>query len=127
MNARTPPSARTFDCVVCGSCVADILVRPVSLNTAIGGGRLFPVEPIEITTGGIALNAGIAPSRLGMRAAVFSYVGHDSWGSVIRERLQAEGIDVGRLTTHPTAPTSTTVAPDRSQWRAELRPLRRSP
>jgi hypothetical protein len=43
-----------FDCVLCGSCVADILVRPVPLDVPVGHGRLFHVQPIEVTTGGIA-------------------------------------------------------------------------
>ena len=60
---------KTIDCVVCGSCVVDILVRPVPLETAIGGGRLVAVDPIEVTTGGIVSNAGIAMSRLCMTAS----------------------------------------------------------
>ncbi|MFM8892004.1 MAG: hypothetical protein ACKOTB_10365, partial [Planctomycetia bacterium] len=52
--------AREFDCVVCGTCVADIIVRPVPLATAVGGGRLFHVDPIDATVGGIVCNSGTA-------------------------------------------------------------------
>jgi sugar/nucleoside kinase (ribokinase family) len=101
---------KTIDCVLCGSCVVDILVRPVPLESAIGGGRLFEVDPIQITTGGIVSNAGIAMARLGMRVAAFSYVGNDHWASIIRSQYQAEGIDAACLLTHPTEATSTTAA-----------------
>ena len=100
---------RNFDCVVCGSCVVDILVRPFSLFSPTGGGRLFEVEPIEMTTGGIVCNAGVAMARLGMKVAAFSYVGDDVWAPLIRQRLQAEGVDVCRLLTHPTGASSTTA------------------
>ena len=100
---------KDFDCVLCGSCVADILVRPVPLETPIGGGRLLHAEPIEVTTGGIVSNSGIAMARLGMKIAGFSYVGRDDWAAVIRRRLENEGVDCGRLLTHPTAATSTTA------------------
>ena len=56
----------TFDCVLCGSCVVDMLVRPVTLDSPIGGGRLLHVDPIELTSGGIVSNAGIAMARLGL-------------------------------------------------------------
>ena len=45
---------KTLDCVLCGSCVVDILVRPVPLETPIGEGRLLLAEPITVTTGSIA-------------------------------------------------------------------------
>lgn len=98
-----------FDCVLCGSCVADLLVRPVPLEVPVGAGRLFSAQPIEVVTGGIVCNAGIALARLGMKAAAFTYVGRDDWGAIIRRRLEAEGVDCGRLLTHPTAATSTTA------------------
>lgn len=101
---------KDLDCVICGSCVVDVLVRPVPLEVPIGGGRLFETEPLEITTGGIVSNAGIAMSRLGMKAAAFSYVGCDQWAAVIRDRYQEEGIDTSGLQTHPTGATSTTAA-----------------
>ena len=52
--------SKLFDCVVAGTCVADILVRPVPLEAPIGGGRLFHVDPVEVTTGGIVCNTGVA-------------------------------------------------------------------
>ena len=100
---------KTIDCVLCGSCVVDILVRPVPLEVAIGGGRLIQTDPIEITTGGIVSNAGIALARLGMRAVAFSYVGRDDWAAVIQKKLAHEGVDVQHLMTHPTGATSTTA------------------
>ncbi len=100
---------KQFDCVLCGSCVADLLVRPVPLEVPIGGGRLFKTQPIEVVTGGIVCNAGIALARLGMKAAAFTYVGRDDWGTIVRRRLEAEGVDCSRLLTHPTAATSTTA------------------
>jgi len=101
--------AQDFDCVLIGSCVADLLVRPVPLETPVGAGRLFAAQPIEVVTGGIVCNAGIALARLGMKAAAFTYVGGDDWGAIIRRRLEQEGVDCSLLLTHPTAATSTTA------------------
>ncbi|NIP84820.1 MAG: hypothetical protein GTO03_04385, partial [Planctomycetales bacterium] len=109
----------SFDCVVCGSCVVDILVRPVPLETPIGQGQLMAVQPIQLTTGGIVSNAGIAMARLGMRVAAFSYVGDDHWATVIRDRYREEGLASESLETLPQAATSTTaVLIDRSGERS---------
>ncbi len=98
-----------IDCIVCGTCVADILVRPVPLSQPVGGGRLFHVEPIEVTTGGIVCNSGTAMQRLGLHVAASSLVGDDLWGSVVRSRLAAEGIDTAAIEPHATLATSTTA------------------
>jgi sugar/nucleoside kinase (ribokinase family) len=100
---------KLIDCVVVGSCVVDVLCRPVSLNEPIGGGRLIESEPLRLTTGGIVSNAGIAMARLGMRIAAFTYVGDDEWADVIRSQYAAEGIDTSALTTYPGGATSTTA------------------
>ncbi len=100
---------KDLDCIVCGSCVVDVLVRPVDLDAPIGGGRLVQSEPLVLTTGGIVSNTGIAMARLGMRIGAFSYVGDDPWAEVIRRRYAAEGLDVTGLATHPTGATSTTA------------------
>ena len=102
-------SSGRFDCAVVGTCVADILVRPVTLGAAVGGGRLFHVDPIEVTTGGIVCNTGIGLARLGLSVAAASLVGDDPWAGLIRERLVAEGIDAGGVEAAPGQATSTTA------------------
>lgn len=98
-----------IDCIVCGTCVADILVRPVPLSQPVGGGRLFHVEPIEVTTGGIVCNSGTAMQRLGLRVAASSLVGDDLWGGVVRSRLAGEGIETAAIESHSSLATSTTA------------------
>ena len=105
----TNPSEREFDCVVVGSCVVDLLCRPVDLNQAIGAGTLHRTEPLRVVAGGITANAGIGMARLGMRTAVCSYVGNDAWQSVVRDIFEADGVDTTHLVVHPTEATSTTV------------------
>ncbi len=100
---------KDIDCVVCGSCTVDVLVRPFPLDKSIGTSRLLRVDPIQATTGGIVSNSGTALSRLGMRVAALTYVGDDAWATVVRRKYQSEGIDTSRLITHASAPTSATV------------------
>lgn len=100
----------TFDCIVCGSCVLDILIRPVPLTEPIGEGTLVDVEPIEVAPGGIVSNAGIALARLGMNVAAMSYVGDDEWGELLRRRCGAEGIEIRYLIPFPDIPSSVTAA-----------------
>lgn len=99
----------TFDCIICGSCVVDILVRPIALDKPIGGGQLIEVEPIELCPGGIVSNSGTAMARLGMSVAAFSYLGQDDWATLIRQRYELEGINASAMLTHPTAATSTSA------------------
>ena len=100
---------KDFDCILCGSCVTDILCRPVCLDVPIGGGQLLLTEPLRVTTGGIVSNSGVAMARMGMKAAAFTYVGRDEWAKLIRGHFEAEGLDCIGVLEHPTAPTSTTV------------------
>jgi sugar/nucleoside kinase (ribokinase family) len=100
---------KEFDCVVCGSCVVDVLVRPVELDAPIGAGRLIRSEPLVLTTGGIVSNAGITMARLGMKAAAFTYVGDDPWADILRRRYEAEGLDSSSIIVRSDAATSTSA------------------
>lgn len=102
-------SAKDFDCVVVGSCVVDVVVRPVPLEAAIGRGALVDTEPLVLTTGGIVSNAAITLARLGMRAAAFTYLGDDEWAEVIRRRFAAEGVDTTAVATNAERGTSASV------------------
>lgn len=100
---------KDIDCVVCGSCVVDVLVRPFDLSQPVGAGKLLRSEPLKATTGGIVSNAGITMARLGMKLAALTYVGADPWADIIRSRYAAEGIDVSRLVAREDAATSTSA------------------
>jgi sugar/nucleoside kinase (ribokinase family) len=100
---------KDIDCIVCGSCVVDVLVRPVPLDLPIGGGKLIRSEPLILTTGGIVSNSGITMARLGMRVAAFTYVGDDPWADVIRQRYADEGLDASGLITRGDDATSTSA------------------
>ena len=102
--------SKLFDCVVAGTCVADILVRPVPLEAPIGGGRLFHVDPVEVTTGGIVCNTGVALRRLGASVEAAAVVGEDLWAGEIRSRLAAAGVGTTAIESRPGATTSTTAA-----------------
>lgn len=101
--------AREMDCIVCGSCVVDLLCRPVNLDRPIGRGVMHEADGLVLTGGGISLNAGVTMARLGMQVGLLSYVGNDAWSTVVRDLLKTEGIDDTTLMVHPTEPTSTTV------------------
>ncbi|MFM7243159.1 MAG: carbohydrate kinase family protein, partial [Planctomycetaceae bacterium] len=102
-------SNRTIDCVVCGTCVADLLVRPVPLDQPVGGGRLFHVDPVEVTTGGIVCNTGVAMQRLGAAVEAVALVGDDLWGGEIVRRLAAEGVGTSGVEQRANGATSTTA------------------
>src|SRR5919108_6368074 len=100
---------KAFDCVVVGSCVVDVLARPVPLTQPIGGGRVIESDPLRLTTGGIVSNADITMARVGMRVAAFTYVGDDEWADVIRRHYAAEAVDTAHLVTRADSATSTTA------------------
>ncbi len=100
---------KTIDCVVVGSCVVDVLARPVPLDVPIGPDRLVECEPLGLMTGGIVSNAGITMARLGLRVAAFTYVGDDPWGEIVLRRYAAEGIDTSAISTRPDRATSTSA------------------
>ena len=87
---------KTIDCIVCGTCTVDIMVKPFPVDSAIGGGKLVRVDPIEATTGGIVSNSGMTLARLGMRVTAFTYVGDDEWAPIVKSKHQAEGIGMAR-------------------------------
>lgn len=101
--------AEQFDCLIVGTAVADVLVRPVPLTVPVGGGRLLPAEPLAVTTGGLVCNTSVGMRRLGMHVAAASLVGEDLWAATIRNSLAREGIDTAGLETWPSVATSSTA------------------
>lgn len=101
--------SKTIDCITAGSCVLDILAHPVNLDVPLSSQPVHRIKPMQLTCGGLSCNSGIALSRLGCRTSIFTYVGNDPWGEMVRNMLSREKLDTTLLMTHPTEPTSTTV------------------
>ena len=98
-----------FEVVVCGLATVDIVTRPVPLSEPIGRANLVIADRIELTTGGLVSNSGIALSRLGIHTAAVACVGKDVWADVIRRQYQSAGLATTHLIEHPTASTSATI------------------
>lgn len=70
--------------------------------------RLAPGETadrFEVHAGGALANAAVAVARTGAPVELAGGVGADDFGELLRERLAAEGVGLGRLLTTPDAPT----------------------
>ncbi|MBL4701349.1 MAG: carbohydrate kinase family protein [Phycisphaeraceae bacterium] len=100
---------KSIDCIVAGSCVLDILAHPLRLDVPLSSAAVHRISPMQLTGGGLTCNSSITLARLGHVAKVFTYVGNDPWGKMVRDVLTAENVQTDLLMTHPTEPTSTTV------------------
>lgn len=99
----------TIDCITAGSCVLDILAHPVNLHEPLITKPVHRISPMQLACGGLSCNSGIALAKLGCKTGIFTYVGNDPWGQMIRSMLDEVHVDTTLLLTHPIEPTSTTV------------------
>ncbi len=102
-------SGKTFDVVVFGLLVADILGRPVDLKRLPKRGSLQLIETISFSTGGNAANVGIALAKLGMKVGVVGRLGSDVWNGLIIDSLKKHGIDCTHITSGDSPQTSATI------------------
>jgi sugar/nucleoside kinase (ribokinase family) len=100
---------KTFDVVVFGLLVADILGRPVDLKRLPKRGSLQLIETISFSTGGNAANVGIALTKLGMKVGVIGRVGSDVWNELIINSLKKHGIDCTHIASGDPPQTSATI------------------
>ena len=85
-----------FDVVVVGSCNLDLVSTTSHLPSP--GETLRAVSYAE-HAGGKGLNQAVASARMGARTAFIGCVGNDSAGIMLRDLLDAEGIDTSQLAT----------------------------
>lgn len=76
--------------LVVGSVNMDLVMQ---LDRAPQGGENLPGREYSYVPGGKGANQAVAAARLGMEVTFAGKVGADAHGSVLRERLQGEGID----------------------------------
>jgi len=78
----------------------------------------FPPQPTKVRAlehieagGGMAANAAVAIARLGGKAELWSRIGDDNAGNMIRAGLKAEHVDVRYVQSFEGARSSTSVVP----------------
>lgn len=64
------------------------------------------IEPVEVTTGGDALNVAVTLSKLGASAGIIGRIGEDQNGRIILEQCASHGVDTGRVIVDGRFPTA---------------------
>jgi sugar/nucleoside kinase (ribokinase family) len=106
------------DLVVLGDCNPDLLLTG-DVVPSFGQVEQI-VDEAKLTIGGSGAITAAGAARLGLRTALVSVVGDDSFGRVQLDALRARGVDVGGVRVDPTLPTGVTVVLSRGDDRAIL-------
>jgi sugar/nucleoside kinase (ribokinase family) len=106
------------DLVVLGDCNPDLLLTG-DVVPSFGQVEQI-VDDATLTIGGSGAITAAGSARLGLRTALVSVVGDDSFGRLQLDALRARGVDVGGVRVDPTLPTGVTVVLSRGDDRAIL-------
>jgi sugar/nucleoside kinase (ribokinase family) len=98
---------KTVDCLSVGLAVADAVGEPVGRFPPPGGLEMTP--RISLSVGGCAANLAVDLARLGDRASLVACVGRDALGEFLRSAVAGSGVDVSRMQTVESLPTSATL------------------
>lgn len=90
--------------LIAGIAVVDAVARPVDRLPEPGGLRFF--DSLKFTTGGNAINCGIALACLGVRASVVARVGADPLGEFVCAEMARHGVDSSLVGRDPGRSTS---------------------
>jgi sugar/nucleoside kinase (ribokinase family) len=81
------------DVVVCGTFVADIIGRPINLNSKVNLGSLSMIDEIKLFTGGLGCNLSIDLAKLNNKVGVLGRIGNDNWKDLFYSAFDKTGID----------------------------------
>lgn len=99
----------TYDVVVAGVAVVDIIGRPVEVQRLPKRGGLQFLDSIMLTTGGNVSNVGIDLQKLGFRAVAITRIGDDALGRFLQHQYLASGMRIDGILEDATAQTSATI------------------
>jgi sugar/nucleoside kinase (ribokinase family) len=102
-------STPSFDVVLAGLALVDVIGRPVDFRKTPQAGGLQYIDSITLTTGGNVANCGIDLAKLGFRVAAISRIGNDGLGSFIRQQLSTHSVDLTGVTVDDRLQTSATI------------------
>ena len=92
--------------------ILDILGAPVTDHPGVGGRHLL--EDVRLTAAGTAAGTSVDLAKLGVEVIAMGAIGDDDLGDLLLARMQAHGIDTGRLARKGGVGTSATILPVRS-------------
>jgi sugar/nucleoside kinase (ribokinase family) len=98
---------KPLDVICAGAAIVDILLQPVNKN--IFDTESYPLENIEMTIGGDAINEATIISRFGKKTALMSMIGSDPAGQFILDACAANHIDTNSLVVNPAETTSMNI------------------
>lgn len=98
---------KKYDILVIGAAIIDIPLRPVSKE--IFNIESYPVDGINMTIGGDAINEATIITRLGHKVGLVSCVGDDLPGKFILEHCEKNKIDTSCIKINPEVSTSINV------------------
>jgi len=96
-----------LDVLSIGLVVADHVCAPVDHLPAAG--ELVTTPEMILTIGGGASNVAVDLRKMNVGVAIAAAVGDDAFGRIVRETLEAHGVDVADLRMNPSQPTSQTL------------------
>lgn len=102
-----------LDVICVGPVVVDLPLQPV--DRGIFDVPSYPVDQIQMTVGGDAINESVILHRLGRKTSLISMTGDDLAGNFIRSTAEKEGVDTSGLRIRDDVVTSINVglvAPD---------------
>lgn len=99
--------SKAFDVICVGPVVVDLPLQPV--DRGIFDVPSYPVDQIQMTVGGDAMNESVILHRLGYRTALMSMTGADIPGNFIRKTAEDEGVDTSGVRVRDDVVTSINV------------------
>lgn len=102
--------AKKFDIIVVGNFVADVIAKPIDVERMPQKGDMQLVEEVTVQLGGIAANCSIDLAKLGMKVGVIGKIGKDHFGSLFKNILEKNEVDLKGLIEEPKIGTSVTLA-----------------
>lgn len=91
-------NGRKTDLLCIGRGIADLYADQL-------GGRLEDAISFSAYIGGSATNICVGVQRLGLQTGMILRVGNDHMGRLVRETLERNGVDTGKVISDPKAPT----------------------
>lgn len=99
--------SKKYDVLIIGAAIIDIPLRPVKKE--VFDIESYPINGINMTIGGDAINEATIISRLGHKVSLVSCIGDDVPGKFILEHCKNNKIDTSYIKTDPDVDTSINI------------------